>query len=142
MNIKDFVKKRKIIYLAGPYSHYHKNVMEFRALKHVECSMKLLKQVGQVNFCPIAQEYLQAQNNQLPSEYDFWQPTDRLWISRLDAVWVIALPGWGQSKGVTDEVAYAKRLGKEVLFVYLNCFNHIVLDEGLSMEYGTLKKEK
>lgn len=108
--------KAKLFYLASPYSHENRIVMDYRyflvaaaAAELYNRGFNLLEPIGSGH--PIATKY------DLPKGYEYWQQRDRLMIERSDGVIVLTIPGWAQSKGVTDEIQYCKTLGKPVFYV-------------------------
>lgn len=106
----------KLFYLASPYSHKCKIIKEYRyflvaaaAAELYQAGFNLLEPIGSGH--PIAIRY------DLPQGYEYWQKRDRLMIERSDGVIVLTIPGWAESVGVTDEIKYAKELGKPVYYV-------------------------
>lgn len=106
----------KLLYLASPYSHLNKVIMDYRyflvaaaAAELYRKGFNLLEPIGSGH--PIATKY------DLPQGYEYWMQRDRLMIERSDGVIVLTIPGWAESKGVTDEVKYAKELGKPVYYL-------------------------
>lgn len=106
----------KLFYLASPYSHKNTIIKEYRyflvaaaAAELYQAGFNLLEPIGSGH--PIAIRY------DLPQGYEYWQKRDRLMIERSDGVIVLTIPGWAESVGVTDEVKYAKELGKPVYYV-------------------------
>lgn len=78
---------------------------------------------GNIVFSPIIHCYDASNKYDLPKDYTFWQRIDRHMIDNSDEVWVLKMEddvgSWSDSKGITDEVQYAERLGKKV--VYFDC---------------------
>jgi hypothetical protein len=46
---------------------------------------------------------------------------DKAFIDWCDEVYVLAIPGWEESRGVQWEIDYAKRLGKNVVIMEDSC---------------------
>lgn len=105
----------KLYYFASPYSHSNKLVEIIRYEITIACAAALTKK-GLRLLEPIAMCHEQSQRHSLPSGYDFWQERDRGFIDRCDEVLVLQLPGWRESKGVTDEIQYAKKQGKLITY--------------------------
>jgi hypothetical protein len=63
-------------------------------------------------FCPIAHTHPIATIGNLPLGFDFWEEFDREMIEHCEEFWVVGMPGWKESKGVTRELAIAKELRK------------------------------
>ena len=66
---------------------------------------------------PIASCHEKSLRYDLPGGYKFWQKRDRKYISLTSGIIVLTLPGWKESEGVTDEIAYAKTLGMPVYYL-------------------------
>ncbi len=75
-------------------------------------------------FCPIAHCHVAANKRGLPKDYSFWKRNDRHMIDKCDEVWVLKMKGWKRSEGITDEVNYAKELGKTIK--YFECRDETV----------------
>jgi hypothetical protein len=114
----------KIVYLATPYSHNDLKVMQYRFEQVTIVSGKLIKH-GIINFSPITQSHEQALRVKLPTDWDFWKTVDTEFLHRCDKLYVLALPGWQTSKGVTAEIQIMKELNKPISYLRLNNFNMI-----------------
>lgn len=67
-------------------------------------------QAGHFVFSPIVHSHPLSVAHGLGGSYEFWKAIDRDLISRADAVWVLKMPRWEESVGITDEIAYAERI--------------------------------
>lgn len=109
--------KGKVYYLASPYSHADKDVMHDRAVEVDRIAEELIV-LGYNLIEPITMcHYKSLRNDRLPSGYEYWQTRDREFVSRSDGVIVSLIPGWDESVGVADEVAYAKSLGLPIYYI-------------------------
>lgn len=107
----------KIYYLASPYSHSDPKVRKRRYEKQQEISANLIV-AGYLLITPIEMSHKLSLTHKLPTGYEFWKERDRALLERCDAIIVCSnMPGWRESVGVTDEIAYAKELGKEILYL-------------------------
>ena len=68
-------------------------------------------------FSPIVYTHSVGVKYGLPKTYDFWKKRDRHFIELASEVWVLKMPSWEFSEGVTDEIEYAKSIGKHVHFI-------------------------
>jgi hypothetical protein len=118
--LKD-LDKSKLYYFASPYSHDNTFVRQARYEATIYIASELTK-LGFRLLEPIAMCHEQSNRHNMPSGYDFWQTRDRGFIDVCDAVLVLTLPGWKKSKGVTDEIAYAKKHGLTVHKIDANKF--------------------
>ena len=118
MNYKHYklAPKAAIYYLASPYSHQNPFIKAYRYLA-VDYSAAILTNEGFKLLEPISQCHHKALAYELPTGYEFWKTRDREFIKRSDGVFVLTLPGWKESIGVKDELAYAAELGRPIFEV-------------------------
>lgn len=105
-----------MIYLASPYSHPDPAVREQRYLAACRVCSKLMKE-GLHVFSPIAHTHPVAVVGDLPKGFDFWREYDQWFVSRVDAVYVLMIPGWKDSTGVTAEIAMAHDIDTPVKYL-------------------------
>jgi hypothetical protein len=98
---------RTLIYLASPYSHPDTEVMEERFNQSRLFAARAVK-AGHNVYSPIVHSHMLAQALELPRTWDFWKAHDIPMLLRCDVLWVLALPGWKISRGVTEEIQAAK----------------------------------
>ena len=110
------LKKRKLYYLASPYSHENKFVEILRYEAVIYAAKKLIED-GYTVIEPIAMCHEKGTRYDLPGGYKFWQRRDRWFIEKCDGLVVLQLPGWDLSVGVLDEIKYAKKIGLEVHYL-------------------------
>jgi hypothetical protein len=141
MEIKRFVDKEKVVYLAGPFSSDLKVIEKHREVLHDYYTYLIYDRYNQPVFGPITQSGRLSKKFGLSGKYDYWKAQDRAMVKKCDAVWVMAIDGWEDSIGVEDELALAKELGKQVLFIEERD-EKLYVHEGLSIAYGTLRAEE
>ena len=107
----------KAIYLAGPYSHKDPLVRENRYLRLLEAEYALITSKGLCVMNPIGMCHELSKMYKMPTGYKYWQSRDRELIKRSDEVYVLTMQGWKESVGVTDEIQFAKSLGKSVIYL-------------------------
>lgn len=95
----------KVLYLASPYSHPDPAVRQQRYEQVLEAT-RLLMLHGHLVWAPIVYTHHLAEAG-LPTDWGFWEAFDRAMLSRCDALWVLALDGWLESKGVDEEIGAA-----------------------------------
>jgi len=44
----------------------------------------------------------------LPRDYEFWQAYNKAMLSEADGLYVLIIEGWEKSRGVTDEISFAR----------------------------------
>lgn len=104
----------RLVYLASPYSHSDPAVMEERYQKTIAAAAHLMK-TGMVVFAPIVHSHeigkrlgKQAGGAIDPNTHEFWMHQDLPILKRCDQLIVLTLEGWRESKGVTEEIQFAK----------------------------------
>jgi hypothetical protein len=68
-------------------------------------------------FSPIVQSHNLPCNVGERVSFEFWKDFDVETITRMDELWVLCIPGWKESKGVTGEIEVALLQGKVILFL-------------------------
>lgn len=111
-------KEQKLIYLASPYSHPDKQMMDYREEVVTAVAAALTEQYGYSMFLPITQSAAMARHNpNLDGAFESWKDIDLYTIKeKADEVWVVLLDGWRESKGVTSEINCAEMWGITVRF--------------------------
>ena len=71
---------------------------------------------GHIVYSPISHSHPIAVQCDLPLDYDHWEEADKAFIDWCDAVYVVRIPGWKKSTGVTKEIEYARSQGKGVIY--------------------------
>lgn len=103
-----------MVYLACPYSHPDPEVRESRFEIACKIAAAFIEQ-GYNVYSPIShshhiEKYLRKQR-----DWSIWGRVDREALSFCSLVFVIAIPGWKESKGIMDELFWAKELDIPVL---------------------------
>ena len=97
------------IYLASPYTSPEAITRYSRYLFACDAAARLMRE-GNIVFSPIAHSHPLARYN-LPVEFEFWREWCLSFLSSwATSLYVLTLDGWRDSKGVTCEIAEAKRL--------------------------------
>jgi hypothetical protein len=104
----------KKLYLACPYSHpsFIKRILRF-----IKASIRAAKLMIKryIVFSPLSHSVpiaIFARKHNI----DFWLKQDFPFIEWCDVLYVYQLEGWEKSKGVYEEIKYAKELGKEIIY--------------------------
>lgn len=107
----------KSIYLAIPYYHEKEEIREFR-YKVATLIASYLMANGYRVFSPITHSHVI--NKYLPARcknWDFYKQQDFPQVLHADEVFVVCLPGWRVSTGVTDELKLCQFAGKNVEYL-------------------------
>lgn len=99
-----------MIYLASPYSHPSRNIQEAR-FEGVERMTALLMDRGLFVYSPIVHCHVLALKYSMPTDAGYWKAYNFNTLRRCDALYILTLDGWQQSKGVEMELWFAKQCG-------------------------------
>lgn len=107
---------RTLTYLATPYSHPDKSVMEHR-FRVVSAVAGRLLSSGVHIYSPISHCHPMAIQGDLPRGWDFWKEYDEAILVNCKELIVLKQYGWEESKGVAAEVALAEKQGIPVRYM-------------------------
>lgn len=102
-----------MVYLACPYANAAAEVRNSR-VNYASAVAHLLMKASVCVFSPISHgHYI---NSFAPGaiEHQHWMDTDMKVLPICDFCVVVTLPGWQESKGVSDEIAYSNEIGLPV----------------------------
>lgn len=106
-----------LTYLASPYSHPDPAIRKHRTFIAARVAALMFDRGDLViPAIPMGVSIVGHTASQA-SDWDTWAKLDRELIARCDAVAVICMPGWEDSKGVQAEIEIARQLDKLVIFV-------------------------
>jgi hypothetical protein len=123
-----FVPNSKLIYVACPYGHPDKEIVEHRMSVVTEYLAKLSYE-GKIAFSPLLMHYCLDKKFALPKDYEFWRLHSLTLLSKSDILHVLGLPGWNQSVGVLNEIEFAKKNSLPIDYI-----NPYYKESGLSVE--------
>ena len=92
-----------MIYLASPYAHEEKQIMEHRFNRVVDACAELILHHIPV-FSPIAHNHPIAKAHKMPRTWNFWRKYDLQMLDVADALWIYKIYGWNTSVGLREEV--------------------------------------
>lgn len=108
----------QLIYIASPYTDANNAVLEMRFVEAVNCCGWLMNNYRDKSFySPIAHTHPVALRCTLPIEWEFWSHFDECMLSRCNQLWVLTIPGWSKSTGVTAEIRIAREFGLPILYI-------------------------
>ena len=105
-----------MIYIASPYSHKNPAVEEHRYMMAEMYVVAAMKQRLAV-FSPIYYCHNLARKFTLPGDAQYWKYFNNAMMRKADAVHVLELVGWRESKGVQYELMMADELGIPIIRV-------------------------
>lgn len=109
------------IYLASPYSHPDPKMMQRRYDEACRTAARLMMD-GHAVFAPIAHSHPIAgyMHESYRRDFELWMREDLPILRYASALWVLTLPGWEASRGVTREREYADQVGIPTRFLGLD----------------------
>lgn len=109
----------KTVYLASPYSHDRKEIMNAREAHVTRVAAALMSKHRVSFFLPITQSAAMQRYNPTLGDgsFAFWADIDLHEVALRDETWVVQLEGWDKSIGVLAEIKHAKKLGKPVYYI-------------------------
>lgn len=100
-----------MIYVASPYSASEAGLALARFQAVTKFVLHLIKHGKDPVFSPITYFHPLTEFGALPTDAGFWQDINMQFLRRADELYVLRLPGWDVSKGVTLERRVASILG-------------------------------
>jgi hypothetical protein len=108
---------KEIAYLAVPYSHPAQSMMDARFDRVNQCAAQLIRR-GEVIYSPISGNHpIKMCCDNLPNDWQFWEAFDTAFLLRCAKLYVLMLPGWRESVGVTAEIRIAEGMGIPVEYI-------------------------
>lgn len=105
--------KKKLVYLASPYTLYkdRDGGIEYAVSEACRAAAKLME-AGYAVFAPVPHSHYIAEHlsDARRFDHDFWMGQDLAVLEHCDMLFVLCLPGWRDSKGMTQEISEANRL--------------------------------
>lgn len=98
-------------YLASPYTHANEGVQDDRAYTANYMAGILLSK-GVYVHQPIWSTHRIAKMFVLPGDFLFWLNFNKAFIDPSVGMIMCDIPGWKESRGCAQEIAYCKELGK------------------------------
>ena len=106
-----------MIYLASPYSHPNPAVMQWRYERACLAAAEYIRR-GEAVFSPVAHSHPIALAGGLDAtDHETWLRIDAEMMTACNAVHVLMLGGWQESRGVREEVRLALERGLPVEYV-------------------------
>ena len=106
--------KNELIYMASPYTHEDKKVVEHRFEEVCKVTAQLMKE-GLFIFSPIAHTHPLVKYD-IPGYWEYWADYDRKFLTACDVLCVLMLDGWKESVGVQAEIKIAEELGRHIYY--------------------------
>lgn len=112
-----------MIYLAAPYSDPDQSVTDYRMIEVNRCFARMFRE-GKLVFSALSMTHQAAKLHDLPGDAETWARYNMAFLHNCTEMYVLCLPGWRESKGVRQEIIWAKSLGIPITFI--DEFGHTV----------------
>jgi hypothetical protein len=106
----------ELTYLATPYMHIDNRIMKDR-FDAVTFAAGRLMSKGKIIFSPITHCHPIAQLHDLPRDWEFWKTFDTVYLNCSKEMYILGLPGWEGSTGVTAERQIMRELNRPVFLL-------------------------
>ncbi len=104
------------IYLATPYTHESKDVMEARFNRACQLTASFMSR-GIAVFCPIVHSHPLVAHGLPQCDHDFWMALDEKGLDACLVLVVAKMDGWVESRGVQHEIRIAQETGKQIVYL-------------------------
>lgn len=108
----------RLIYLAGPYESTPQD-------SHAHVINYFWREAD--NLC-LFSPFLHGTAVATYYSFNIWAQRNFFMIKKSSAVWVLTLPGWRESYGVTQELEYANSIQREVLYLLPETNGYVLTD--------------
>lgn len=124
-----------MIYLAAPYSHPDKDIVQTR-MEKIYAVMAQYMSKGEHIFTPLFMHEVVLRHD-LPDDFEYWGNYCLDHLKRCDKMIVFQLPGWEYSKGVSHEILFATKNNIEIEYLSEEAWkqNIIMNPTSLSSQY-------
>lgn len=107
---------KKLIYLCSPHSHTSSAVRLDRYKAVLDCNKWLIEN-GFWIFAPIVSSHFLTELLQW-TDFSYWKEFDTEMITKCEELWVLMMPGTGESKGVRAEIEIARLQEKKIRAIW------------------------
>lgn len=104
-----------MIYVASPYWHQDQSIINERMEIVYSIVAKLMRD-GNSAVTPMLMHEVVLRHN-LPNDFAFWGDYSFNLLKRCDELHVVTIDGWDRSRGVAEEIRFARELNIPVVFI-------------------------
>ena len=106
-----------IIYLACPYTHPDRTVVEYRVEAVTQAAARLIEK-GSIVFSPLTLTHPINDLMLEPQGSDYWVSFDEAFMEHCSEIQVLMLPGWDSSKGIRREMEFFTSRGRKLSYIF------------------------
>jgi len=110
------ILSRKIVFISSPYSHPDDEIRESN-FKIVSKLAADLNSQGTVAVSPITYGHTLLQFKEMPSNWEFWKEFCLTFLEKSHELIVYKMPGWENSRGMKEEIEFAKKLNIPITYM-------------------------
>lgn len=116
----------KVVFVAAPYFDLDKKIIEQRVhLVSRYCTHLLSKKICVLS--PIVFGSTILEHFVLPNDFSYWDNISYQYIDLSTEVHILMLNGWSHSRGIKNEMIYAKQNNKNIVYISQNSINDLSL---------------
>jgi hypothetical protein len=108
--------ERKIVFISSPYSHPDDEIRESN-FKIVSKLAAELNSKGIVAVSPITYGHTLLNFKEMPTDWEFWKEFCLTFLEKSSEVIVYKMPGWENSRGMKEEIEFAKNLNIPIRYM-------------------------
>ena len=105
----------KIVYIGCPYNHPDPEVVKSNFEIVSKLAAKLCSE-GIVAFSAITYGHTLLGFHEMPSDWEYWKNFCLSFLEHCDELLVYKMPGWRDSRGLLEEIEYAKANNKKITY--------------------------
>lgn len=110
------IKLRPVVYIACPYSHPDKSIVEKR-VRQFSLFAASIENGGQEHAVSAVFNHLVNMYGDLPTDWEYWKSYSLTLLDKSTKMYVLKLDGWDKSVGVAGEIEYAIQANKPIIYV-------------------------
>jgi hypothetical protein len=106
----------KLIYIASPYTHPDKEVVEENYRRVSRYAAEIVSQ-GAVALSPITYGHTLVGFKPMRTDWEFWTNFCLTMLSKCEEIHVLMIDGWDRSRGVAEEIEFAEKNGISIHYI-------------------------
>ena len=101
--------RSELSYIAAPYSHKDKSVIELRMQTLLKADSDLTVRLRKVTVTPLSKHFILSFED-IPDDWGYWERYSKHLLDQCKEMIIIGIAGWDTSTGVAGEIEYARKL--------------------------------
>jgi hypothetical protein len=121
-----------MIYLAAPYSHYDKDIVQSR-MEKIYAVLAHYMRKGEHILTPLAMHEVVTRHEDIPDDFNYWGDYCLDVLKRCDRMIVLMLPGWDSSRGVAQEIDFCFKNDIPVIYLSEEAWKQNIITSHISL---------